>query len=80
MCDNLVSEEDALGFSDFRLNRIRIQKNTIGQPVSETEQTRIFFHELTHWILHQMQHDLESDEVFVENLARLLTQFINTKK
>jgi len=80
MCDTLTNEEDALGFADFRLNRIRIQKNVNGMPREETDILRTFLHELTHWILHQMQHELRDDEVFVDGFARLLTQFFKTKK
>jgi hypothetical protein len=48
--------------------------------VSEKVMQETFWHELTHAILHEMDHPLFRSEVFVTQFAKLLSQSINSAR
>jgi predicted SprT family Zn-dependent metalloprotease len=50
-------------------------KNRAEESVSET-----FWHEMTHAVLHEMQHKLYNDEKFVTQFAKLLNEAINSAR
>lgn len=65
----------AIGFADYHNDKI-----IIDPTVSGSKKEEIFFHELTHWILYKMGHELEADENFVAMFGSLLNQAIKSSK
>lgn len=49
-----------------------------GRPLSEGERNTAFWHETVHAILHDMGSRKNSDEAFVEGMARRLAQVVAT--
>ena len=78
MKDRLIADDDAVGEASYRTGEIYLQKVMDGVPLISQRQEQAFCHELTHWILHQMNHKLASDEVFVDNFGSYLHQFLTT--
>jgi hypothetical protein len=64
----------ALGYIDYTPGDIYIHDHKPAQ-MQET-----FWHELTHAILHEMDHPLYRSEVFVTQFAKLLSQSINSAR
>lgn len=74
--DTIVTVEvsqiaQAIGFADYHNDKI-----IIDPTVSDSKKEEIFYHELTHWILYKMGHELEADEHFVGMFGSLLNQAI----
>lgn len=59
---------------------VAVQDNTNGRNLTEKEVTHTFWHEALHAALHSMGHKLCADEVFVDALAKRLTQIIYSAK
>lgn len=78
LCDNLIRESDNLGEASYRLEEIRLQNILPGIPLTPLRQEQVFFHELVHHILREMQSKKKDDEKFVELFSSLLQQAINT--
>ena len=71
----------ALGYIDYTPSDIYIHTvKKDGQAVSEKVMQETFWHELTHAILHEMDHPLFRSEVFVTQFAKLLSQAINSAR
>lgn len=78
LVDNLLYDEDRVGQSLYRNNKIQIQKSTDSHPISPDRMLRTFYHELVHWILMESNHNRENDEAEVELFAALLHQAATT--
>lgn len=71
----LSSIAQAIGFADYHNDKI-----IIDPQVSDSKKEEIFYHELTHWILFKMGHELEADESFVGMFGSLLNQAVKSIK
>jgi hypothetical protein len=79
MHNNMQSEKDCVGESDYRAGVLRIQTNVAGSPRLQTEVEQTFFHELIHFIFFYMHEDkLRLNEHIVDSLALLLHQALTT--
>ena len=65
--------KDAVGIYDPNRHRIDLRGDQ-----GETELQQTFCHELGHCILSEMNHPLNDDENFVDNLGSLLQQALTT--
>jgi hypothetical protein len=72
----------ARGYFHSAEKQIGIAKldNTNGRKLTEKEVTHTFWHEAVHAMLHDMQSKLTYDEVFVDALAKRMTEVIYTAK
>jgi hypothetical protein len=64
---------DTVGMYDPTRHRIDLRGD-----LGDTELQQAFCHEWTHALLCEMNHPLNHDEVFVDNLASLLQQSLST--
>ena len=73
---------DAMGAHCNALNYIQISTHSTRRKTSyrKEEIANTFWHELTHAILHDMKHKLETDEKFVTAFADRLTQAVNSAR
>lgn len=71
-----------MGCVFYALSAIQVAKrsNLDKRAFSPAEMTNTFWHELTHAILHDMNHQLCNNEKFVTEFANRLTQAITTAK
>lgn len=70
-----------LGLADNRTDDIHIAlKTKEGIPRSDAEIMRTFYHELTHWILFELENNKKNNEMFVDKFSKLLHQAITTLK
>ncbi len=77
--DDLKNEEDAIGAAVYRRNIIRIQTPSETTPIPKESVEQTFFHELVHFILHEIGEDeLRDNERFVTSFSGLLHQAIKT--
>lgn len=68
------------GLFDPKTDTISIAQTVDGVKVSEKDKLSAFYHELIHAVLHAMgEHELNSDERFVEGFCTFLTQFNLTR-
>lgn len=80
VADN-IDTDGAVGLSKFHQNEIRVRRVVEGEPVSHDVQLQTFFHELAHFMLYVMnEHELNSNEKFVDNLGQFLYQFEKSRK
>lgn len=70
-----LSDAEEEGICDFN-DRVII----IDSTQEEEKQLLIFFHEIMHAWLKELNHELTEDERFVDNLAQCFYQFIMTAK
>ena len=58
--------------------RVIIFNAVRGKPVDAADKTETFWHEVTHAILHDMDHPRWKDEGFVTAFSKRLTQVVHT--
>lgn len=80
IADNLLGENDNLGEASYRLEEIRLQNILPGIPLTPLRQEQVFWHEVVHHILREMQSKKKDDEKFVELFSSLLHQALTTMK
>lgn len=71
----------AIGYIEYTPQVIHVhtvRKN--GNPIPDDKQLEVFWHELTHAILYEMDHKLHRSEPFVTQFSRLLHQAIKSVK
>lgn len=66
------------GLAAFCNQQIVLQANVKHCPRPRQLQEKTFCHELAHYILWSMDHDLMHNEAFVDHMGRLLHQFLAT--
>lgn len=73
---------DAMGAHCSALKYIQIATHSVIRKTvyRKEEIANTFWHELTHAILHDMKHKLETDEKFVTAFADRLTQAVNSAR
>ena len=73
---------DAMGAHCSSLKYIQIATHSTRRGIRyrKEEIANTFWHELTHAILHDMKHKLETDEKFVTAFADRLTQAVNSAR
>lgn len=62
------------------LGVVHVATHQNARPRSKRAISETFWHEITHAILHDMQHPLWDNEVFVTQFSKRLSQAINTAK
>lgn len=76
-----IETDGAVGLSKFNQNEIRVRTRLDGEDISEDVKVQTFWHEAAHFILYVMnEHDLNSNEKFVDNLGHMLYQLDKTRK
>ncbi|MFA5381991.1 MAG: hypothetical protein WC356_02410 [Candidatus Micrarchaeia archaeon] len=70
----LSAERDCSGEIHYRTQKIALQPDVTGDPRHREAIEYSFFHEFVHGVLHSIRHELQNDEVFVSNFARVLYQ------
>ena len=76
---DLDHRTDATGEARYRDYEILMQKDTEGVIMPEQKRKNIFWHEVVHWILHEMaEEECRDNEKFVEVFGSLLHQVIGT--
>ena len=70
----------AKGSIDYSIKRISLGQrcNVSGRTYSPKERAETFWHEVTHGILHSMNHPLYLNEKFVEEFAKRLNNAIHS--
>jgi hypothetical protein len=75
----LDGRNGTLGEARYTTHSIALQPNTDTFSRPQSMQEHVFLHELTHHILNEMnEHDLRSNEKFVDVFAGLLHQALTT--
>jgi len=74
--NKLMFEKQIYGDSPLSTNEIRLRTKSLAK--SQVLQT--YYHEKIHHILHCMNHELETNEAFVDSFANLLLQTDLTSK
>jgi hypothetical protein len=69
-----------LGFIDYDGADIMVSTSKDSRPRSDAAVAQTFWHEVTHGILYDMGHRLESNEKFVEQFSRRLSNAIRSAK
>ena len=78
---DLVFKNDLAGCAAYREDRIYLQPSTKGHSVTQKSIEQTFCHELAHWLLHMAgEHELNSNEKFIDVLSGLLHQYFTTSK
>ena len=83
MRDDLVTDQDAIGATRPRIDVIHVQTQNSSYPYTAEKQEEVFYHELTHVILNEMDWHFESEEVeehFTICFSKLLNQTLKTRK
>lgn len=76
-----VTSEGNLGHTDYLNNKIIVKTHYEGRKYSKQQQEQCFYHELTHAILSIMnEHELNSNEQFVDIFGQFLYQYSKTKE
>ena len=71
-----VDADDSMGEHSYENRTIKLKKSLM-----EDEKEKIFFHELMHCLLEQLNYDkLSADEKFVHQMASAIHQVIKTAK
>jgi len=74
-----AKRQDTLGTIDYTHGIIWLaKKDAYGNKLDKTELADSFWHEMTHAVLHDMKHELCSDEKFVNAFANRLSSAINS--
>ena len=71
----LKAREDSIGETRYRDDCVLLQPS-VSKFQSQTRMEQTFCHELVHAILYEMHSDLRTNEVFVDNFACLLHQYM----
>ena len=73
-----VSVRRAVGLIHYDTQKVILaeRNNVSGRVLSTRKRTEVFWHEVVHGVLHDMQHKLRDDEKFVEDVAVRLTDVI----
>lgn len=80
LVENLVHRTDAQGQANYREAIIELQSDTPGNPMPTCAMEKTFCHELIHMMLHELHEwDLRDNEKFVDTMAGLLHQFLESK-
>ena len=75
----LIDESNWTGMAAFREKKIKLQPLTEANNREQIDVEQTFFHELTHWILHEAEYEkLNDNEIFVERFSKLLHQALST--
>jgi len=76
----LLQKDDVVGRINFRTQKITINKFKKDEATQEYIDG-IFFHELAHGILREMEeHDLTNNEKFVDRLGGLIHEYVKTAR
>jgi hypothetical protein len=76
---NKAKRQDTLGTIDYTHGIIWLAKrDAYGNKLDKAELADSFWHEMTHAVLHDMKHELCSDEKFVNAFANRLSSAINS--
>ena len=79
LVDHIASQNGTLGEARTTQNSILLQKSVDGFPLPESQRLHIFWHEAIHHVLEAMgQHELTSEEPFVDLLAGMIHQVVTT--
>lgn len=77
----LVQDDDSVGATSYRTNKIILQKNTQSTECPRTQIEKTFWHEALHMIFYYIgENKLGSNEKFIDLLAGVLHQVITTAK
>lgn len=76
----LVQDRDAVGLAYFETNTIQLQVDAPTYPRTRRQVEEAYLHELTHFILQYMEHELRLNEPFVDQFSKLLHQAMTTSK
>ena len=76
----LVQDQEAVGLANFENNTIQLQIDSPKYPRSRRQIEEAYLHELTHFILQYMEHELRFNEPFVDQFSKLLHQAMTTSK
>lgn len=77
----LVHNDDNLGQASYRNQKVILQKDCEGSPISDNEQLRVFCHELVHHIFHVLREaELRDNERIVDTVGSLFHQFLITRE
>lgn len=60
--------------------KVALRDNMTGKPLSDRARTHTFWHEITHAVLKDMGHRLESNEGFVDKFAKRLTDVVKSAR
>jgi len=76
-----AKRQDTLGTIDYTHGIIWLaKKDAYGNKLDKEELADSFWHEMTHAVLHDMKHDLCSDEKFVGAFANRLSLAVDSAK
>lgn len=77
--NNMVDEDDSIGYAKYRKNEIWIQENITGTTRTIDHTIETFLHELIHWILYMIsENELRDNEKFVQLFSEYLHQALKT--
>ena len=78
---NKAKRQDTLGTIDYTHGIIWLAKrDAYGNKLDKAELADSFWHEMTHAVLHDMKHELCSDEKFVSAFANRLSLAVDSAK
>ncbi len=78
---DLINERDLVGVAKLRLNKIELQPNVGGIPITDEQLGHTFCHELVHCILGVLgEKELKENEKFVDTFGGLLFQMLETSE
>lgn len=76
-----INTENTLGLCKFFENEILVRTEFEGKEIPHDHKMQILCHEIIHSMLHVMnQHELNSNEEFVDSLAQVAWQVLKTIK
>ena len=77
-----MDKHGMMGETDYAKRRLTVatHSNLSGRSFKAEEVSDTFWHEVTHAILHSMQHKLTYNEKFVTQFANRLNEVIHTAK
>ncbi len=79
--EKLLHKDTSVGMAVYRDNLIYLQSPSKAAPIPKSDIEQTFIHEKVHWILNMMgEHDLRTNEKFVDLFAHLLHQSIKSEK
>lgn len=78
---SLRFRENCNGEARYRTRTIMLSPSAPNYPRIQSDIEHTFLHELTHWILHELNEiDLRNNEKFVDTFAGLLHQALTTSE
>lgn len=79
--NNLMTNEEVLGLCYHQSCEIKLCNKYKGDVLADSKIEETMYHEVVHAVLRSMEeHELASNEKFVQTFALLLHQFEKTKK